>query len=374
MSEQVKILYEFFGFWQLTIGLFAFIALLSIWHQITKDQHKNKKDYGLMWLSLAILAWAVSGIVDILYARQILDQSTNQVSHFEGTKSILSMINSAFILLALPCFKHCPPILRNLVQSDSWRFIVVITLVFSTLLTIMMMTGILIPSKIEFIYSVDFIYAIFTLIFLGMILWSSFAIRGLKILAFLSVTSIGLTLIAQLLKLDDNVFWQIFFSCTFKTVLIMLFFALALSWIKELSTTYLPKPFEMYLVFSKQKTNGNKFDHKIILTVPPSIQTQQINLTEKPYNLLQKFAEKKIQGENNWLEMRPKSRKDGLYDINDYNEINRILEPILNSTFDGKNWSSEDRNQLKQAIFDYHQNRKIQLRIDPKNITLENQD
>ena len=375
MSEEGIIsLFKFYGWWQLMVGSFGCIALLSIWNHITKDQAPKEKDFGLVWLSLAVLAWAMSGIVDIFYVNELLRNKNTPINNtaFEGMRSIFSMLNSALILLALPCFKHIPKAIYRIVKSETWRFLVITTFIFSALITMLMISGIIVPSKVAFINTADLIYAVFTLTFLGMILWSSFEKRGLKSLAYLSAICIACTLVAQVLKLEDAQFWRIFFSCTFKTILMMLFFALALSWVEELSKNYLPKPKDMHLVFVKKKNGLNKFTYSTILTIPPRIQTQQIVFTEKPFELFLKFAEKRMFAETekeSWLEIQPRSSKQGEYDIKDYNQINRILDNILNEAYGPNNWTSdEERQLLKQALFDYQNNRKIRLRISPENI------
>ncbi len=379
--EAVSYLYQFFGLWQITIGFFAFMALWAIWGHITKDQDKGEKDKGLMWLSFAVLIWAFSGVVDVFHAHQLKNSSEltefdNSV--YEGLRSMLSIINSALILLALPCFKHIPRSIGKFVKSDAWLFIVGTTFFICTAVSILMITKVIIPSKAAFIYSVDFIYAMFTLSFLGLILWESFEKRGIKLLAYLSVVSIACTLIAQVLKLnlEDTVFWGIFFSCAFKTILIMLFFALALSWVKEMTKNYFPQPDEMHLFFIQKKIQTNKYNYQVILTIPPHIQTQAVSYTEKPFSLFLSFAEARKKANNDpklgWLEIQPKSYKTGDYDIKDYNEINRLLDPILNSSFGLDNWTSEvERSHLKKVLFAYQKNRKIKLRVHPSNIHFE---
>ena len=373
-EEGIISLFRFYGWWQLMVGAFGSIALFAIWNHITKDQESKDKDFGLVWLALAVFAWAMSGLVDIFYVNTLLRNDPSSINNtaYEGMRSIFSMLNSALILLALPCFKHIPKAINGIVKSETWRFLVITTFIFSALITMLMILGIIVPSKVAFINSADLIYAVFTLIFLGLVLWSSFEKRGLKSLAYLSAICIACTLVAQVLKLEDAQFWKIFFSCTFKTILIMLFFALALSWVEELSKSYLPKPEDMHLVFIKKKNGLNKFIYSTILTIPPKIQTQQIVFTEKPFELFLKFAEKRMFAETekeSWLEIQPRSHKKGDYDIKDYNQINRILDNILNETYGPNNWTSEEERQtLKQALFDYQKNRKIRLRISPENI------
>ncbi len=82
----------YFGMWQQVTCLFAFVGLMSIWYHIGR---KNG-DYGQVWLALSILCWSISGFVDsnAFYESQLIQ--------LNGWKSILSLCNSLFILLALP--------------------------------------------------------------------------------------------------------------------------------------------------------------------------------------------------------------------------------------------------------------------------------
>ncbi len=375
--EEIASLYKFYGWWQIVVGLFAFVALLSIWQHITKDQEQGQKDYGLLWLCFAVLAWALTGVVDIAYAGALNTSALDAKEQvfYKGLRSILSMSNSALILLALPCFKHIPKVIYHIIKSQVWRFVVITTFTFSSLLTALMFLEIIVPAKPAFIATVDLIYAIFTLVFLGLILWASFENRGLKAMAYLTASCIAFTLVAQVLKIYPSDFWRLCFDCIFKTILIMLFFALALSWVQELAKDLLAKPEEMHIVFLQKKNMQGKFEFSTILTVPPMIQTQQVFFTEKPFELFLKFAQKSITAPSEkeaWLEIQPKSVKTGQYDIKDYNQINRILDNILNETKGPNNWNiEEDRHRLKQALFAYQKNRKVKLRVASENITMK---
>ena len=373
-------LYKFFGFWQIAVCLFSFVALFSIWRHLTKNQENSDKDYGLLWLSIAVLTWAFSGVVEVLFAEHLAvfsNQNANfgafNATPYEGLKSILSLLNSAFILLALPCFKHIPKAIRPFLKSHSWNLVVGITFLFSVVMTIGIIVGVFVPKTTSWVYGIDVFFALFTIFFLTLILWESFDKRNLRALAVLSACCIFFTLAAQFLKLGDTEFWKVFFSCVFKTTLIMLFFALTMSWVEEISRAYLPKPEEMHLVFLKQKLNNHRYEHAIVLSLPPSIQTKKIVFTEKPWQLLRLFAQRRIEEKDSnggWLEMQAKSSQNRPYDIRDYNEINRILNAILDEIKGDKNWDKEERSLLRQLLFEYHNNRKFRLNIPAENILI----
>lgn len=372
MSEASTALHLFYGYWQIVICCFAFLALLSIWRHITKNLAPKQRDYGLVWLSLAILVWALSGTLEVFYGTTLTDDSQFALTRYEGLKSMLSIFNSAFILLALPRFKHVPASIRPVVQSDSWRWLVFSTFGFSAVLTLLMLMGVLIPKRITLISSVDLIYAIFTLFFLGLTLWASFAKRGLKILAYLAVISIAFTLAAQILKLGDSDFLKILLNCSFKTILIVLFFALALSWVEELGkTTLLPSAKTLQLNLYTRKSKAHKLEYLSLLSLPAFAFQQEISFTEKPFQLLLRFAEKRKMGgpDGGWLEIQPKTAVKRDYDIKDYNEIGRIIDTILPNIADLQS-PPIDKTALKEMLFEYGKSRRIRLRVAPEDILL----
>lgn len=366
-------LFLFSGFWQIGFCLFAFAAMLAIWHHITRRTALRQRDPGMVWLAISVLVWVFAGWVDVVQGQQIQSgQTTNSPLTFDGLRSMLSILNSAFILLALPRFRHTPRLVRPIVQSDSWRWLVIISLIFALVLTLLMLGGWIIPLKYTFIYTIDLLYAVFTLFFLGLILWTSFAKRGLPVLAILSVLTIGFTLMAQILKLSDPLFNKVLFNCIFKSVLIMLFFSLALSWVEELSKgqSYYRVDTHALLLFSRKV--GIKMEYVAVLTIPPFWQQARINLTEKNYQLLHRFAERRKDEptEDGWLEIRPKSGGTKTFDIKDYNELNRLLENLLQGNPITPESEEDPKKLLKDRLFEYGQQRRIRLRIPPNQITL----
>lgn len=370
MSEQLHL---FYGYWQITVCTFAFIALFSIWQHITQGNSQGQRDLGLFWLSVAVLVWALSGGLEVYYARGLSAEPFDSTL-YQGLKSMLSIFNSAFILLALPRFRHVPKVIRPVVRSESWRWLVISTFGFSAVLTLLMLSGAIIPKRITLISSVDLIYAIFTLFFLGLTFWASFEKRGLKILAYLAAISIAFTLAAQIIKLFDSDFLKILLSTSFKTILIVLFFALALSWVEELGKSarhhLLPRSVGLQL------TSGRSAQHKrefiAHLQLPVFLDWQKVYFTEKPYRLLWQFAERrKSEGlEGGWLEIQPKTAVKKDYDIKDYNEIGRILDTFCTAFSKADPPHPISKNELKALLFEYGKSRRIRLRIPAEQIQL----
>lgn len=370
MSEQLHL---FYGYWQIAICSFAFLALFSIWQHITKGSGEGQRDFGLFWLSVAILVWALSGVLEVYYAEGLADANFDS-TQYEGLKSMLSIFNSAFILLALPRFRHVPTLIRPVVRSESWRWLVISTFGFSVVLTLLMLSGVIIPKRITLISSVDLIYAIFTLFFLGLTLWASFERRGLTILAYLAGISIAFTLAAQILKLGDSDFLKILLNTTFKTILIVLFFALALSWVEELAKSarkvFARRTLALQLSIGRNQQNRREFIAH--LQLPEALDWQKVYFTEKPFLLLHRFADKrKTEGhEGGWLEIQPKTAVKKDYDIKDYNEIGRILDTLCNGLSKSDELSDLSKNDLKELLFEYGKSRRIRLRVNAEHIDL----
>jgi hypothetical protein len=385
----------FYGWWQCSACLFAFLAFLAIWWHLGR----KRNDFGQVWLALSILCWSASGYAELNHARQwnskyeeILSQWVNtgnitdrgdQLLHelnisrpssllrLEGARSIFSLFNSLFILFALPWFRYIPRPIAGVIKSRYWIYIVGLPFLFSFLPTI---TKIFNVVNVGIISELDVYFSTLTLIFLGLVLWESFAKRRLQILAWLSVMAIVLTFSAQLLKLSGYGIDQVLFSAIFKTCLIMIFFALGLSWVKELAENIIPASNKIFMRLTHQQRDG-VLERIIALGGFPGQQEREIVVTSTHYDLMKKFASKKLNRDNDWLEIRPKaeSRSNRNYDINDHNEIKRLLASLLDGLFGKGTWTKDHHGlPLKSALFETSRkrDRKIRLRIPPENITM----
>ncbi|MDT0607027.1 hypothetical protein [Croceitalea rosinachiae] len=352
----------FYGWWQFGTCLFAFVALLSIWWHIGKKQN----DFGQVWLALSVLCWSISGLVEVYFAQQA-QLDTNIV---DGFRSVLSLFNSLFILLALPWFRYLPNFLQPVIKSKYWNLIVGLPFLFCLLPTI----NKIVFGRSEFVNELDVYYALLTLIFLGSVLWYSFAKRRLKSLAYLSLLCILITLLAQFYKLMGSPINVTLFSAIFKTSLIMIFFALALSWVKELSENHIPSV-ERLLFELRINRSANKIERILLINGFMGDKEKSIKLTNSQYDLLHLFAIKRKEDANGWLEIKPKNHsiRGKNYDISDYNEVKRLLFALLDGLFGKGNWSKEVHLiPLKETLFELSKKRerKIRLRLDPKNIKL----
>ena len=372
----------------MSVCLFSFMALMAIWWHLGRRQH----DFGQVWLALSVLCWSVSGGVELYYSARIsqvfpnpleglvagtlpVDDWLAKTAHLRyqlsGFRSIFSLFNSFFILLALSWFKYIPARLEPVIKSRYWIYICGLPFLFSLLPTIRMLVMGLAPGLIS---ELDVYYAILTLAFLGYVLWTSFEKRRLKILAWLSLIFIVVTFIAQVFKLSNSGTQALLFSAIFKSALIMIFFALALSWVKELMENIIPGPEHMALTLTRLKTKDHKLEHSVQIKGLPGRESRKIMLTPALYTLLESFVERKRSDPEGWLELKPKhSSRHKIYDIQDYNEIKRLLHAMLDGLFGPGNWTKNNHeNPFKQTLFEWSQdrNRKIRLRIPKNNIHL----
>jgi hypothetical protein len=399
-------LLAFYGWWQLAVCLFAFAALMAIWWHIGR----KRNDFGQVWLALSVLCWSFSGGVEVFYANQmqeqgqeafiLLDQiikgdepATNpgdlinsfraeydQLTEYhagksfelDGWRSILSLFNSLFILLALPWFRYIPKQIEAVVSSKYWVYIVGLPFLFSLFPTISKMFS---GRSLGLISELDVYYAILTLIFLGLVLWESFARRRLRMLAWLSLVCILITFVAQLFKLTASDIDLNLFSAIFKTSLIMIFFALALSWVKELAEDIIPASGQLFLEMKEQRGEAGKLQYTVSLRGLPG-ETRTVHLTPALYELLKKFAGKKLEDGEGWMEIKPKhdGRQGKVYDIRDHNEIKRLVVALLDGIFGKDMWTrTQHEEPLRNAMFERSpkRERKIRLRIPAENISVE---
>lgn len=372
---------NFYGWWQLVVCAFAFVALLAIWYHIGRKQ----KDFGQVFLALSILCWSASGIAEIIFSQRnealiqglmngqpaMLEQIEYNKFLLGGWRSIFSLFNSLFILLSLPWFRYIPDKLQHIVKSNYWPVIVALPFVFSLLPTVRKMSMSWDQSAIaEF----DVYYAILTLVFLGYVLFTSFYKRRLKLLSWLSLLCILVILAAQLFKFTDSEIQLTLFSAIFKSSLIMLIFALALSWVKELSENIIPDSAQIKLKLSAPKVVDGRSQYYCEISGIPSKEQNPIKLTPSSYQLLRKFAEKRKLGEG-WLEIKPKSdiRSQKEYDIKDYNEVKRMLSQLLDGIFGKENWTKDKHEQpLKHALLENNpdQSRQMRLRLRAEQVIL----
>lgn len=154
----------------------------------------------------------------------------------------------------------------------------------------------------------------------------------------------------------------------------MIFFALALSWVKELSENTIPGTDYISLFFEVLR-KGDKVERTVSFAGFTGRGNRKVQLTSAQYELFHQFAKLRKTHPDDWLEIRPKSlpAKNKRYDIGDYNEVKRLLFSLLDGLFGKGNWTKEQHlTPLKDALFELskRRERKIRLRVPPSNINL----
>lgn len=308
---------------------------MAIWWHLGR----RKGDFGQVWLALSVLCWSMAGLGQIYFA---LNESSEYIAN--GWQSIVSLFNSLFILLSLPYFQFIPDRLENLIKSDYWKLIIGIPFVFSLLPTVSKWVGLGAGP----IREPDVYFSLLTLVFLGIVLWESFDKRKLRYLAILSLVTILVTLLAQFSKLEfllpealsGNL---ILLSAIFKTMLIMIFFALALSWVKEENE----KRF-ISICESKFELDVKKKTLNVILA---NGDTRSLTLSLTKFELLQKFASARVNGDS-WLRIKPKDARASNYDINDHTQVRRLNESLLDGLYGANMWKlSEEGEAFRNDLY-----------------------
>ena len=145
----------------------------------------------------------------------------------------------------------------------------------------------------------------------------------------------------------------------------MIFFALALSWVKELSENTIPGTDHISLFFEVQR-KGDKVERIVSFGGFVGQGNRKVHLTSAQYELFHHFAQLRTSDADDWLEIRPKSlpAKNKRYDIGDYNEIKRLLFSLLDGLFGRGNWTKEQHlTPLKDALFELSKKRERKIRL-----------
>ncbi len=365
MSEVEYITLNFYAWWQAVTCLFAFLALIAIWWHLGR----RKRDFAQLWLAFSILCWSITGFVEVYFAEALSHSAGTSIDdevlafRMSGISSLLSLGNSFFILLSLPWFKHIPSSIQPLVRSKYWKYIVGLPFLFSLLPTL---SKIFFSSTYGLISELDVYYSILTLAFLGLVLWESFVKRRLKLLAYLSLICILITFTAQIYKITGNELDMRLFSAIFKSTLIMIFFALAMSWVKDLSDSLVPASSGLRLGLLGKEVN---------LVGIPGKGKMSFVISNAQYDLLTEFCKAKHKG-NAWLEIKPKSQRKNqkIYPISDHNEIKRLTIAILDGIYGKNNWTKEQHEvPFKSSFYETPKDevRKIRLALPANNVEME---
>lgn len=236
------------------ISFIGAILLLALWYninerfkQILQDGGPEKRvDKGLLYLSLSIFVWVVSGCWSYI---SYSNPPFNASYHMAGN-NIISIINDLFLFLALFYSDHAPGfIYKNKKNISKIIIAVCITEVATFLLQLLSgdeneRHGIRISALPDFILS-GFLTCVLTITF-----YKTFIARNLKVVAIVSTVVITLVFISILPDILPNLysdFSKNLIKVIAKTSFIAVTLVMATSWVIQLANT--PKPNEMTIKF-----------------------------------------------------------------------------------------------------------------------------
>jgi len=343
------------------ISLIGAILLLAIYHnirrrfraQIGDEGSHSRVDRGLLYLSFALFTWVVAGIVGFFHA---ISDSPWDVSPMIVT-NLFSVFNNAFFLIALYYFDNAPAfIFRN--KRNRWLLLCLVLLVAVLSLVLSDTTMAVSGSKIRIHTLPDFLFSFFLSIVLAYTLYKTFLVRGLRVVAAISILVISGLLASQIPEFYGNGGKEstyFLLKLISKTSLIGLFLVLATSWVIELANT--PKPAEIRLHFTDWS--------RIVLSIPSkSIENVEIDFGAKTtqFKNLLRFAIRRKYGKGD--EQFISVSQGG--EIKSQAYVSRIPDNI-NEILQLKGDSKLDRKDL----FTFLGEGKYRLRLLPDAIEME---
>nr|WP_321231763.1 hypothetical protein [uncultured Psychroserpens sp.] len=245
---------EFYILSHIFISLVGAILLLAIWSNIRQrfsqlleeNDTQKRVDKGLLYLSLAMFIWVVSGCWS--YAGHYF--SFENTTGFQFGIHLLSIVNNMFLLLALFYFYYAPRFIYNNKKNIN---IILIVIVITAIITVLLSNFTQERSTMNDINISaipDLILSAFLCSLLGISLFRTFANRGLKIVGVISVLIMLLVFSSQLSEVFINYgndFSNNLIKIIAKTSLISIFLVLATTWVIRLAN--MPKPNEMTISF-----------------------------------------------------------------------------------------------------------------------------
>jgi hypothetical protein len=338
------------------------LLLLAIWYNISdrfkqilqEDNSPKRVDKGLLYLSLSIFVWVVAG--SWAYLGNVYQFS--QALYFTTGNNLFSIANDLFLFMALCYADHAPQFIHKN-KKNSNRIVVVIFIIglLTCLLPLILgeyneMQGVRISALPDLILS-GFLTFILIVTF-----YKTFANRGLKIVAFISVVAIVFIFVSILPDAFPDLyddFTKDLIKITAKTSFIAITLVLATSWVIQLANT--PKPNEMMISF---------MDWSLVKITIPSKKvfgaTIEFGSKTTQYINLLKFAIRRKYGSE-----AAQSILIGLGgEINNQTYLSRIIDN-MNEILQ----LDEDQKLERKDLFTFIGQGKYRLRIIPENIKID---
>jgi hypothetical protein len=235
--------HEFYLLSEIFIAAIGGLLLLAIWSVIQRQFKKQlshetpvkRVDKGLIYLSLSLFTWSLSGT--ITYVNELTSLSDWAVLI---SQNIFSILNSLFLILALFYFDHAPTYIYN---NKKYALRIILLLIILSVLSLVL--ALIFNDHINTygtrISAVpDLILSALLSWFLMSSLYKTFKERQMSIVSTISIATIVLLFISQLpqaFHLESLDFTSDLIKIIAKTGLISIFLVLGTTWVIELSQT-----------------------------------------------------------------------------------------------------------------------------------------
>ena len=325
------------------------MLILSIWQkirlslaEIQSDEH-IKRDYGLIFIIFAIVAWILLAIADLC---KLLNY--NLYNLYEPIRISSSTFNNLFLLHAVSFFEYGPHKEYKIFNRNvSWSNLVNITF----LLCIILALFLIISGISKYADGLNIFLSLITVFFLGYSLIGTFWERGMKSIAFLTFIALLIAFIIQIPYMIDLEFINPessivhhFLRLNYKLAFVSIIFTLELSWYLE--TANLPKSTKLHLAFLGLVNEK----WKVQLTIPNLYVKEEFELQGHLHEVLLMLAVEKLRNcdlDGGWLHINK---------IGHYASLTKLTKAL----------SIPKRNILIEN--DYRGN--YRLRISPDNIEI----
>ncbi len=352
---------QFHNLSHIFISLIGAILLLAIYYNIRKrfrqileeDENQKRVDRGLLYLSLAMFVWVVSGTWAYLGSRFGFGNGFV----YQGGVNLLSIVNNMFLLLAIFYFYYAPSfIYKN--ERNVKIILGIIVAVTITTFGVSYFGGGRVYRNMNLNALPDLLLSGFLCYLLMVSMYKTFLYRGLQIVSFISVVVVVLIFISQLPEVFlnlDNEFLNNLVKIVAKTSLISLFLVLATTWVIQLANT--PKVNEMQIKF---------IDWSLIqLSIPSkNINNKSVDFGSRTtqYKNLLKFALRRKFGNGNDQSIVVGSSGE----IKNQTYLSRIIDDI-------NDISAQEIGQRleRKDLFTFIGEGKYRLRMLPEHITVD---
>lgn len=227
------------------ISGFAGLMMVLFWGQ-GRRMGSGHKDMGFIYLGLGLLLWTVMGALELSFPEGLAGKDSGAKQFDRFLRRILSVLNSSFFLLTLPYFEHGFEGLRKQFpvfgHPDRWRNLVLGAAAATLGLTLVMFRLFPTPEE-EWLASLpDSVLSLLAVAALSYALFESFRFRRMLPLSILTLAVLMALLLVQFLdpsvtgEASPSPLYFLMRLCS-HSLLGMLFFALAYSWMMERAQT-----------------------------------------------------------------------------------------------------------------------------------------